>query len=91
MLEAMMCGRAVLATPVGGVRDWIEDGVNGYCAPDITSDAIHSTLVRALADRARWPALGLAARARFDRQRDPDPVGKLLGVMDAAALASLPS
>lgn len=83
MLEAMMCGRAVLATPVGGVSDWVEDGVTGYCAPAITSDALHTTLVRALADRARWPALGRAARARFDQQRDPDPVKSLLGFVDA--------
>lgn len=84
MIEAMMCGRPVLATDVGGVSDWITDGIEGYVAPEITADAIRTTLLRALVDRPRWPAMGTAARARFDRQRDPDPVGSLLALVDAS-------
>jgi glycosyltransferase involved in cell wall biosynthesis len=83
MIEALMCGRPVLATDVGGVSDWVTDGVEGYVAPAITVDAIRATLVRALAERPRWPAMGAAARARFDRQRDPDPAGSLLALVDA--------
>lgn len=89
MIEALMCGRPVLATDVGGVSDWIDDGVNGYLVPAITAESIRSTLVRALADRARWPVMGAAARARFDRQHDPDPVVSLLDLMDASIQTSL--
>lgn len=82
MLEAMRAGRPVLATPVGGVSDWIEDGVNGYVAAAPTADAVHATLNRALAERDRWPALGAAARKTFVARRDPDPVGTLLAQVD---------
>ena len=78
MLEAMMCGRAVLATPVGGVDDWIEDGINGYVAPAISVEALTATLSRAPLQRENWPAMGVAARRAFDQRRASDPVGSLL-------------
>jgi glycosyltransferase involved in cell wall biosynthesis len=86
MLEAMRAGRPVLATPVGGVSDWIVDGVNGYVAAAANADALHDTLVRALAERDRWPALGAAARRAFIAGRDSDPVGTLLAQVDQAVL-----
>lgn len=86
MLEAMRAGRPVLATPVGGVSDWIEDGLNGYVAPAANADALHATLVRALAERDRWPTLGAAARKTFIARRDPDPAGTLLAQVDRAVL-----
>lgn len=82
MLEAMRAGRPVLATPVGGVSDWIVDGVNGYVAPDVSAAAIAATLIRALAERARWPQLGSAAHRTFVTHRDPDPAGTLLNIVD---------
>lgn len=88
MIEALMCGRPVLATDVGGVSDWIEHDVNGFVAPAITPDAIRATLLHALAARDRWPKMGVAARARFDRQRDPDPIASLLDLVDASAHTS---
>lgn len=88
MLEAMRAGRPVLATPVGGVSDWIIDGVNGYVAPAISVEAIHATLTRALAERERWPALGAAARRTFTERRDPDPVGSLLQLVEQATRPS---
>jgi glycosyltransferase involved in cell wall biosynthesis len=84
MLEAMRAGRPVLATPVGGVSDWIVDGENGYVAADMTIPAITDALQRALTERARWPVLGAAAHATFAARRDPDPVATLLAVVDAA-------
>ncbi len=60
--EAMLHGRPVLATRVGGAEDWIEDGANGWICPAPTVELLGETLVRAWRDRARWAELGTAAR-----------------------------
>lgn len=84
MLEAMMCGRPQLVTPVGGVPDWLTDGVNAFIAKDVSAEAIKAALERALAQRYRWPEMGLAARQAFEAKRDPDPAATLLAIVDAA-------
>ncbi|MFM8886578.1 MAG: glycosyltransferase family 4 protein, partial [Chthoniobacterales bacterium] len=39
MLEAMMSGRPQLVTPVGGVSDWLTDGVDAFVAENVSVDA----------------------------------------------------
>lgn len=64
MLEAMACGKPVVATAVGGVPDVIEDGANGVLVPPGDMAAFASQLRRLLEEPARRQALG--ARARID-------------------------
>ncbi len=46
VLESMALRTPVIATNVGGIRELIENGVNGYVVPEITPDAIAETISR---------------------------------------------
>jgi teichuronic acid biosynthesis glycosyltransferase TuaC len=68
--EAMACGRPVVATDVGGVREAVEDGVSGYLLPPRRPELLARALERLLvSDRLRHQ-LGEegrhAVRSRFD-------------------------
>lgn len=72
MLEAMACGRPVLRTPYGGA-DWIADGNTGFICPAPEPELIADSIRRALARRADWPAMGLAAHAALTERLPRDP------------------
>jgi len=60
--EAMACGRAVVATRVGGLPDAIEDGVTGLLVPPRDPAALRAALERLLGDPELRARLGAAAR-----------------------------
>jgi glycosyltransferase involved in cell wall biosynthesis len=68
-LEAMACGRPVVATAVGGLQDTVTDGVTGDLVPPRDPDRLGAVLAALLADedrRAGYGAAGLKrARARY--------------------------
>jgi glycosyltransferase involved in cell wall biosynthesis len=49
-LEAMRCGRPVVAFDVGGVSDWLLDGVTGIIAPEQDVQALADAIHRVLTD-----------------------------------------
>lgn len=66
-LEAMASGLPVLASPVGGIEDYLRDGENGFHI-DRDPTAIAATLERVLSDpalQARIRAAGLATAGRY--------------------------
>nr|WP_250558634.1 glycosyltransferase [Pseudonocardia lacus] len=63
-LEAMACGRAVVATAVGGMKDIVVDRVTGVHVPPSRPDRLAHTLRALLADRAMPIAYGIAGRDR---------------------------
>jgi|GEM_PF-257852 len=67
-LEAMVHGRVVVATPVGGIPDKVEDGRTGFLAARPTSAALADALVRAL---EAGPDVGPAARRVVDVRFGP--------------------
>jgi glycosyltransferase involved in cell wall biosynthesis len=68
-LEAMACGRPVVATAVGGLVDTVTDGVTGDLVPPRDPERLGKVLAALLADDERRVAYGAAgvqrARARY--------------------------
>ncbi|UOY00159.1 glycosyltransferase [Blastococcus sp. PRF04-17] len=68
-LEAMACGRPVVATAVGGLQDSVVDGVTGELVPPRDPARLGEVLAALLADDERRAAYGAAgikrARARY--------------------------
>jgi glycosyltransferase involved in cell wall biosynthesis len=64
MLEAMAHARAMVATPVGGVPDMIEDGVTGLLVPVNDPTALRIAVERLLANPGLRKRLGYAGRER---------------------------
>jgi glycosyltransferase involved in cell wall biosynthesis len=67
-LEAMACGRPVVATAVGGLVDTVGDGVTGELVPPRDPSRLGEVLAALLADEDRRAAYG-AAGIRRARER----------------------
>lgn len=63
-LEAMACGRAVVAASVGGLTDTVVNDVTGRLVPARRPDALAATLRGLLAQPAMLEAHGIAGRDR---------------------------
>jgi glycosyltransferase involved in cell wall biosynthesis len=81
-LEAMAAGKPVVAFDVGGVRDWLEPGVNGFLVPrgDVAGMAEKTSLL--LNDQELCLKMGEAGRTRalrlFSRDRVIDNLEEVL-------------
>lgn len=62
VLEAMACGKTVIATAVGGVTDVIQDGVNGMLVPVHEAGRLEAAIAEALDQPKKRDQLGRAAR-----------------------------
>ncbi len=65
LIEAFLRERPVVAMGVGGIRDVVEDGVNGLLVS--SDDELAETLVRLLTDRPLAERLGAGARRSAER------------------------
>jgi glycosyltransferase involved in cell wall biosynthesis len=64
ILEAMMCGRPVVTTDVGGNSEIIEDGKTGYICESATVKSFGKKLEIAWLDQKHWHAIGNAAHLK---------------------------
>ena len=73
VIEAMLCGRPVVATDVAGA-EVVEDGVTGFLAEAATVGCMGAALDRFWARRDEAEAIGAAAAERIRQLVPRDPV-----------------
>ncbi|MCC6661327.1 MAG: glycosyltransferase [Phycisphaerales bacterium] len=76
-LEAMACGRVVVATRRGGIPEIIEDGVSGLLCDPGSGASLASVLDRALGDGSLRTALERGAPERVRALCDPAAIARL--------------
>jgi glycosyltransferase involved in cell wall biosynthesis len=81
LIEAMALGVPVVATPVTGIPELVEDGVTGLLVPERDQAALAAAIEKLLADEALAQRLTAAARNRveeyFDLRRNVGLLRKL--------------
>jgi L-malate glycosyltransferase len=68
LLDAMACGRPIVATRAGGIPEIVEDGFNGLLVPPRDAQALARAIVDALKDEALRRRLGAAGLARVSER-----------------------
>ncbi len=66
LLEAMACGRPVVATDVGFLSEAIEDGVNGFLSPPGSASSMARAVTEILLNETRARRFGEAARSKVE-------------------------
>jgi glycosyltransferase involved in cell wall biosynthesis len=85
MLEAMLRGRPVIVSDVGGINEWVQDGETGYVLSQPDAPALDAALERAWRNRANLEQIGRKAHERTLAKRDRDPALTLLTWLEEIA------
>lgn len=72
VLEAMACGKAVVATAVGGVSELIQAGETGVIVPANDAESLSRAILQLLENQALRVQLGKAARQKILEGFTPD-------------------
>jgi len=72
LLEAMACERTVIATPVGGMTDIVQNSENGMIIPVNDADALTNAINRLLADEPLRKKLGQSGRQTIIEKFAPE-------------------
>jgi len=67
VVEAMACGRPIVATAVGGIPDLLQDGVTGILCPPGDAASLARALCRLIELPEERVRLGRAARQAYER------------------------
>lgn len=70
ILEAQASGLPVVATPVGAIGEFIEDGFNGIIVPAGNSRLLADTIAGLMKDLPQRQRMGLAGRAEVEKHFD---------------------
>lgn len=86
MIEAMLCGRPVIATNIGGISEWIDEGRCGWLIRRPEPQDIEAALEKLWSSRDQLEAMGRHAHERTLQRRDADPARTLLGWLRECAM-----
>lgn len=78
MVEAMLCGRPVLVTDVGGIGEWVEEGREGFIAPAASTSSVALALDRMWQRQEDLAAMGITARSTALARFEPEAGKRLL-------------
>jgi glycosyltransferase involved in cell wall biosynthesis len=73
VVEAMLCARTCIVTDVGGNRELVRDGVNGFLAKAPTVELLDEAMNRAWANRHRLQEIGVRAASDVRQWVSRDP------------------
>ena len=85
VVEAMLCGRPCIATDVGGNRELIRDGVNGFLAKAPTVELVDEVMNRAWENRDRLKEMGCTAATDARKWVSKDPCEDFARELEALA------
>ena len=80
VIEAQAAGVPVVATPVGGIRETVVDGVTGLLVPPDDAAALAGAIIRLLDDPDEARRLAESARARVGRYAERHMVDETLAL-----------
>jgi len=66
VIEAMACGKPVIATNSGAVPEIVEDKVTGILVPPEDSEKLAEAIIELLEDKEKAKEMGIAGRKRVE-------------------------
>lgn len=78
VLEAMMCGRPVVTTDVGGNKEILEEKISGWIAEAATPSSFQKSLEQAWSEMDSWRDKGIAAHLAAKKLAQDKPEQKIL-------------
>ena len=79
--EAMVCGRPVLTTDVGDMKDYFVDSESGFLALEASVDAIAGALERMWEQKANLESMGRRAHQKALQEIDKEPEQTFLDLL----------
>jgi len=73
VVEAMLCGRPTVLTDVGGHREWVSCGTEGWVVKELTVASYREALEAAWEARGSWELIGVNAHKKAISLYDPEP------------------
>ncbi|MFQ5686143.1 MAG: glycosyltransferase family 4 protein, partial [Candidatus Scalindua sp.] len=84
ILEAMACGKPVIATNVGGVHEVVKDKISGMLVFPRNPEALHSAMNELLEDREKMKKMGHNGKRVCNESFDSKTmIGKIEGLYDS--------